>query len=145
MKRAQTFTIDLVLGLLITILALTSVMLLLVRNDPPLAADARRIELLMTEGVPSEWNSSNVQVVGFLTDGRFNRTKIMAFASLSEQEQREALGVRNIMTIRFKRGGYLDLCDTCGTAPATYEDMLPIDHYAILYHNVTTMEVRLYR
>lgn len=144
-KRAQTFAIDLTFGVLIMTGVLLSVVLYLPEQNPPFTHDQERMQVLMTEGVPSNWNSTNVIVPGFLSDGRFNQTKIDEFASLSLNSQKSLLSVSSSFTITFSQNGVLlPLCGTCGALPATYKNVLPIRRTGILNSSITTMEVLLY-
>lgn len=143
--KGQLFTIDFILGLMITISAIVAVIVFVPTHAAPFTEDRERINTLMTEGVPADWNAANVIVPGFLTDGRFNRSKIDAFAALPLEDQQRLLGIRSEYTIRFSYNGtLLDLCLTCGTAPLDSGSIAVINRYAVLDGNVTTMEVLLF-
>lgn len=144
-RKGQVFSIDFSLGMLITIAALISVVLFLPKNTQPFIMDAERISLLMTEGVPSDWNTTTLIVPGFLSNGRFNESKIAAFEALSVQAQKSLLGVQSDFSIRMRQNGTnISLCTSCGQVPASYQQLLTIERHALLGSNVTTMEVRLY-
>jgi hypothetical protein len=144
--KGQVFTLDLLIGLLITITALLSVVLFFPTPEPPFTTDAERMNVLMSEGVPEDWTVATLAVPGFLTDGRFNETKIAAFATLTDQEQRVAVGAQSNFTIRFyENGTQLSLCATCGVQPLTYKELLPIRRYGVLNSSIVYMEVRIYR
>ncbi len=143
--RGQIFTIDLIIGMLIFLSALTAVVLFLPRERPPFTDDAQRVEFLMTNGIPHDWNATTVDVPGFLTDGQWNYSKIDAFNAFTAQEQKRLLGIRSDYTIRFfENGSQLDHCTSCGSAPASYDNLLPITRWASNNGTILSMEVRLY-
>jgi hypothetical protein len=144
--KAQAFIMDLLFGMLITITALLSVVLFLPTPQAPFVHDAERMQVLMTEGVPANWTAATVIVPGFLTDNRFNTTKIAEFESMTSDEQRELLGIASDFSITFTTNGIdQGLCGACGETPATYSELLPVQRYGLLGSNITLMEVRLYR
>jgi hypothetical protein len=146
MSRGQVFTTDFIIGLLLTLAAVLSVVFLLPTDDVAFSDDGERIAVLMTEGVPANWNNTTVIVPGFLSNDRFNETKIAAFAALPEAKQKQLLGIRSDYSITFTMNGtVLPLCTTCGAVPASYKELLPMRRIALLGPNVTMMEVRLYQ
>ena len=137
---------DLTIGVLLMTLTLVSVALFLPDPQPPFVHDSQRVHVLMTEGVPSDWNTTSYIIPGFLSDDRFNQTKIAAFEALSIANQRSAVGISSNMTIRFYNGSTeLSLCQTCGVTPANYSDALPIRRRALMGSDIILMEVVLYR
>lgn len=146
-KTAQAFTLDLLLGVVIMTLALLALTVYTNARGAPFTEDAERINTLMTEGVPEDWNETTVVITGFLTDDRFNRTKIEAFASLAPETQRALLGIRANASIRFANAsGAMPLCATCGALPnADSRDVLPLRRYGLLDGEIVRMEVTLYR
>lgn len=144
--KAQAFSLDFIFGLLITTATLTAVVLFLPENQPPFSGETERLAILMTEGIPVDWNETTVIIPGFLTDHRFNETKINAFASLSEHNQKKLLGIQSDFTITFTMNNtILPLCTSCGNATGTYHDILPLRRYSLLGSNITMMVVTLYR
>ena len=145
-RIAQIFTLDLILGLVITTVAVLALSVYTLNHGAPLRDDAERVATLMTEGVPSNWTTANVNVPGFLTDDRFDSTKINAFAALNYTQQRSLLGIRANHTIRFYRGNTtLPLCSTCGSAITSTGNILPIRRYGLWNGTIVTMEVTLFR
>lgn len=143
--KAQLFTLDFILGLLITIGAVLAAVVLLPTHEAPFTEDAQRFDTLMTEGVPEDWTTADVVRPGFLTDGRFNETKIAEFAGMPLYEQSNLLSLSHTFSITFSQNNTtLDLCSTCGAIPDDYSSLTVIRRYALLGPNVTTMEVLLY-
>ena len=48
----------------------------------------RAFNILQSEGVPSDWDESNVNKPGLYFDGYFNRSKFLEFENISTQEKR---------------------------------------------------------
>jgi hypothetical protein len=144
--KGQVLTIDLILGLLIITVTLLSVVLFLPVNEAPFVDDANRMLVLMSEGVPPDWNNTTVIIPGFLTDNRFNATKIEYFNNFTYDEQRALLNIRSDFNITFSQNNTtLAMCLSCGQQPLSYDELLPLRRYALMGSNITLMEVHLYQ
>jgi hypothetical protein len=100
MARAQVYYIEFIIAIFFFTLMLGLFVnsVISAQDDSglgPLTTEARAVsEHLMSEGVPGDWNLSNVQKIG-LTDGksRINETKLQMFSNMSYSQTRSALNI----------------------------------------------------
>jgi hypothetical protein len=146
-RRGQIFTLDFLFGLFIMTLALLALLVYNPTKAAPFRDDIERVSVLMTEGEPVTWNATSVAVPGFLTDDRLNETKVLAFASLPLQTQRQLLGVQSHFAITiYHNNTVLSACASCGEPfPAEYDDLLVLRRYTLLNGSVARMEVTLWQ
>jgi len=63
-----------------------------VRNDMYLKAINVASLLATSSGYPQYWDASNVEIIGFYDNGKFNLTKFEEFKKIDYQEARKKLG-----------------------------------------------------
>jgi hypothetical protein len=149
--KAQLLTTDFILGFLLMIIVLSTVVVFLPSNKAPFEQDVRRLDVLLTEGVPSQWNSSTVQAVGFLSAGRLNESKVRNFSALPLSKQRQLLNLQSSFSLKFYNGSQellvngLPLCSNCTNIPATYTDVYPLRRVIVYDGSIVLMEVVLYQ
>ena len=97
--KAQVWTTDFIISILILVAMLTlfgraiSNLATESREDiTPLIAEGRMIsDQLMSEGYPSNWNTTNVISFGITTDKRIDKTKAEMFYSMNYSEKKRIL------------------------------------------------------
>lgn len=107
MKRAQSWTIDYTIGLVLFLLALGIVADLLAdtfqgKEYEELVDETLQLsENLLSPGYPQDWAEDVVQA-GLLYDGRFSWRKYYEFANMNESKKRESFPTRNnyLITLR---------------------------------------------
>jgi len=93
-KKAQIWGMDLMVGVIIFSIALTSFYFYTVNEVGgteeklgAIAFEARSItNTLLSSGYPEDWNSSNVIELGILSDGKINQTKLERFYDFASSD-----------------------------------------------------------
>lgn len=108
MKKAQIWTVDFILGVsMFVLLLVTGLSLFLSINTDTNFEDATReaiyvSNILMSEGSPSNWNSSTVISPGLLSDGVLNNTKLEYFSEFNYDELKSFFALRNDFSFFFR-------------------------------------------
>lgn len=110
-KKGQVFTIDFILGLvgfIFLVLIAIKLIISIVPTDDFKMLNEENIyvnEMLMQEGYPDEWNTSEVIIPGITSDHRLNKTKLKEFDELRYQHTKGLFHITSEYVIQFYRNG----------------------------------------
>lgn len=105
-NKGQVFSADFLIGIIVLLFILSALqvhqsnIIQKVEHQDKLlyrqSLVSRTDTLLMFEGIPNNWNSSNVEVLGFSTGepNHINETKFKRFLDLTVKRSKELLGLR---------------------------------------------------
>ncbi len=119
-KKGQVFTIDFLLALLIFIATIIMSLKLVLNtaNDDDyqiLQLEARAIsDNLMTEGLPTDWNSTNVLLPGILTDKKLSISKLQSLKELGYNNVSGLLNARKNFYFYFANSSSILNITFCG-------------------------------
>lgn len=134
--RGQSTFLDFGTGFfLFLIVLLISGAYLSTRMSAPEPPDVLRISNeLLTEGFPSDWNTSTIIVPGVLSNGSVDTAKWSNLSEFTPTELRELLFVSGdvyLRLVRYEAGGYTDVLPPIATVTTTYDSIPTLDHSAI--------------
>ena len=142
-RHAQAFTIDFAFAVLI----MTAALLTLVTVQPWTTTERdenpARVEVLMSQGAPLDWNETTVIVAGILTGSELNQTKIDVFTSFTDAERARFLGLTRPAAFRIYHNGST-LCALCGSVPLDADQLIVVRRFAILNGSLARIEVSIY-
>lgn len=143
MRRAQSWTIDYTIGLVLFLLALGIVADLLVETfqeqeyEEIVGETLRLSENLLSPGYPQDWAEDVVQV-GLLHEGRFSWRKYYEFANMNESKKQESFPTRYNYLITLRKNSTIqEIGEYCGVSNANIpedknntNDYLDIAYYS---------------
>ena len=122
-KKAQAWGMDLMVAAAIFTIGIVSFYFYTI-NNPGQAKDTTELLFyegnfvsgtILSEGSPPNWNPTNVQKIGILSDGKINNTKLQYFYELSESDYR---GTKGLFEMGYNYNYYFTLeDDTFATTP----------------------------
>lgn len=142
-RQAQSFTIDFAFAVLIMTAALLTLVTVHPWSRTERDENPGRVEVLLSQGVPSDWNETTVVVAGILTGSELNQTKIDLFASFTDDERSRFLGLTRPAAFRINYNNSV-LCASCGAVPMDADQLIVIRRFAILNGSLARVEVSLY-
>ncbi|MGM5485252.1 MAG: hypothetical protein ACQEP1_05270 [Nanobdellota archaeon] len=106
MKRAQSWYIDYTLSLALFIIAVLLFLYYMPEgNTDNTPADSGILsDTLMTEGIPEDWNTTNLTTPGLITDNKLDRNKLDMLRDLGYNESRAYLPISSDYLIYFENG-----------------------------------------
>lgn len=114
-KKAQVWTLDFIAGLLIFIVIIFIVIATLrnyVNNDDDYADIVRESDhissMLVGDGFPSDWNSTNVLIPGIADNNRINSSKLDSFDELTYSRQKTLLQNTGEFVFYFYNGAIIN-------------------------------------
>lgn len=148
-KRAQAWGFDLVVGMVIFIVGIIS-FYLYTTNLPSageeiiekLQQDGELVaESLMSEGTPINWNSTNVQRIGLISQSRLNQTKWDGFKTLSSSDYERTRALFRIRNDYFVFIGG-DESNGIGKTPSSQTNLIKITR--VVPHNQSIKTLNIY-
>ncbi|MBI2449633.1 hypothetical protein HYV49_05035 [Candidatus Pacearchaeota archaeon] len=105
MKKAQVWSLDIIVGVTIFIIAIIIFYIYTINlsDEAESSSDDLNIDAdfissnILSEGSPRNWNKTNVLIPGIVTDNKINETKLVALAQLSKDnydKSRQLLGTK---------------------------------------------------
>ena len=155
-KKAQVFTLDFLLALLI-FTATVIVSLKLVFNTETnddyqlLQLEARAIsDALMSEGIPNNWDSNNVSIPGILSNKKLSETKLQELKNLGYHNVSNLINARrnfyfyfanstDILNITFC--GFGEINETCTQPEIEARNIVKLDRIVVHEQKAVKMVV----
>lgn len=102
-KKAQVWGFDLIVAMIIFIIGMASFFLFYQNysNDfgnsyESLVFDGNSMmDLILSEGMPFAWNSTNVEVIGILSENKINKTKLELFYEITKSNYASTKAIFN--------------------------------------------------
>ncbi|HLP79615.1 MAG TPA: hypothetical protein VK158_03200 [Acidobacteriota bacterium] len=152
-NRGQVWQVDFLIALFFVILIYIITYNYVTSLSPPtsledLSSDTfYASEILLGEGIPSDWNASNVIQAGLITDGELDRDKIDAFFAMAPTAQRILIGAESKYHITFyNQSNQLNFSGNSfiGTFPVNAKQSASVTRFAVLDGYVIKMQVTLW-
>lgn len=145
-KKGQTSTSDFTISLVIFLVALGIGMSLLIGNQVNTSYDVQQRQLmhasglLLSSGVPFDWNVTTVISPGLMSDDRINLSKLERFNSLDYSSKRGLLQLSDDFVFFFRgKSGVVNVSGTCYFG-VDLVDPCDLDLGAFEFDDLTTYE-----
>ena len=146
-KKAQTWTVDFILGMvmfiLLVMISVKAIYTLMPNQDYNLIYGSTVLlsDTLMSGGHPSDWNNTNVILPGVIDDSRVNATKLSRFDNLNYNSTLSILHLEHQYIFYFSNGTNIVNISRCVRGyPVHVTGNCNIDLSSIKYDNLVKIE-----
>jgi hypothetical protein len=158
-KKAQVWTIDFVIGLLIFLVLLFTAIALIrdYVNEKDTYSDVKKeaqhvSSILVSEGLPSDWTNDTVTLPGITNNNRVNLTKLTEYDNLSYAHSKILLQTKGEFIFYFYNGssiinqtkcfrGYNLTSGCIFSAPANAKNLATMERFVILNSKIVKLVV----